>query len=67
VDEKSGSSIHPGLRVIIACKKNKNTLLEGHVKEVLTSAHYHPKGIKVRLESGEIGRVKEIIKQFARA
>jgi uncharacterized repeat protein (TIGR03833 family) len=67
VDEKSGSSIHPGLRVVIKCKKNKNGLLTGRVKEVLTSAHYHPKGIKVRLESGEIGRVKEIIKQLVKA
>jgi uncharacterized repeat protein (TIGR03833 family) len=35
-------------------------LTEGIVRDILTSSSVHPHGIKVRLESGQIGRVKEI-------
>ena len=57
------SSIKPGLRVRIVLKHDQATgkLTEGIVKDILTSSPTHPHGIKVRLESGEIGRVKEII------
>jgi uncharacterized repeat protein (TIGR03833 family) len=56
------SDIRPGLRVSIVLKKNQKTgkLSEGIVKNILTSSPSHPHGIKVRLESGEVGRVKEI-------
>ena len=54
--------IKHGQCVLIVLKKNQRSgkLTEGIVKDVLTRAPTHPHGIKVRLESGEIGRVKEI-------
>lgn len=56
------SDIKPGLRVAIVLKKDQRSgrLTEGRVKDILTNSAYHPHGIKVRLESGAIGRVKEI-------
>ena len=56
------TSIHSGLSVRIVLKKDQRSgkLTEGTVKDILTSSPYHPHGIKVRLESGEVGRVKEI-------
>ena len=57
--------IRPGLHVSIVLKKDQRTgkLTEGIVKDILTKSPVHPHGIKVRLESGEIGRVKEILDQ----
>ena len=62
MDGTRRSDIRPGLRVSIVLKKNQKTgkLSEGIVKHILTSSPLHPHGIKVRLESGEVGRVKEI-------
>jgi uncharacterized repeat protein (TIGR03833 family) len=56
------SDIRPGLRVSIVLKKDQKTgkRSEGIVKHILTNSPLHPHGIKVRLESGEVGRVKEI-------
>lgn len=55
--------IRPGLRVSIVLKKDQRTgkLTEGIVRDILTNSLAHPHGIKVRLESGEVGRVKEIL------
>ncbi|MGB2727460.1 MAG: YwbE family protein [Halobacteriota archaeon] len=57
-------NIKPGIRVAIILKKDQRSgkLTEGVVKEILTKSQHHPHGIKVRLISGEIGRVKEILK-----
>ena len=57
------SDIKPGLRVRIVLKKDQSAgkLTEGVVKDILTRSPKHPHGIKVRLVSGEVGRVKEII------
>jgi len=57
------SAIHVGQRVAIVLKKNQRSgeLTEGIVQNVLTKSPTHPHGIKVRLESGEIGRVKKIL------
>ncbi len=57
------SDIRRGLRVAIVLKKDQQTgkLTEGIVKDILTNSPAHPHGIKVRLESGEVGRVKEIL------
>ena len=57
------SQIKPGLKVAIVLKKDQRTgkLTEGVVKDILTKSSTHPHGIKVRLESGAVGRVKEII------
>lgn len=57
------ANIRPGLQVLIVLKKDQATgkLTQGIVKDILTKSPNHPHGIKVRLESGEIGRVKEIV------
>jgi uncharacterized repeat protein (TIGR03833 family) len=54
--------IKSGLKVLIVLKKDQRTgkLTEGIVKDILTKSPTHPHGIKVRLEGGEIGRVKKI-------
>jgi uncharacterized repeat protein (TIGR03833 family) len=55
--------IKPGLRVKIVLKKDQPTgkLTEGIVREILTPSLHHPRGIKVRLEDGQVGRVQEIL------
>ena len=55
-------SIKAGARVSIVLKADQRTgkLTEGIVKDILTKSSTHPHGIKVRLESGLVGRVKEI-------
>ena len=57
------ASIKPGLLVRIVLKKDQLTgkLTEGLVKDILTRSPSHPHGIKVRLQSGEVGRVKEVL------
>lgn len=59
------SNVLPGMRVRIVLKQDQRSgkLTEGVVKELLTNSGSHPHGIKVRLENGLIGRVKEIIQQ----
>jgi uncharacterized repeat protein (TIGR03833 family) len=63
MDGNKRSDIRPGLRVSIVLKKDQRTgkLTEGIVKDILTKSPAHTHGIKVRLESGEIGRVKKIL------
>lgn len=55
--------IYPGLAVAIVLKKDQRSgrLTEGTVKDILTSAPYHSRGIKVRLLDGQIGRVHAIL------
>jgi uncharacterized repeat protein (TIGR03833 family) len=56
-------NIQPGMRVLIALKEDQGTgnLTEGIVQDILTNSPHHPRGIKVRLEDGQVGRVQEII------
>ena len=56
------SAITAGLRVCIVLKEDQRsgTLTEGIVKDILTKSPTHPHGIKVRLESGAVGRVQRI-------
>ncbi|MDP3029363.1 MAG: YwbE family protein [Deltaproteobacteria bacterium] len=56
-------NIKPGIQVLIVLKKDQRSgkLTKGIVKDILTKSPTHHHGIKVRLESGEIGRVKEIL------
>ena len=58
------SDVKPGLKVKIVLKNDQRTgkLTEGIVKDLLTNSPSHPHGIKVRLEDGQVGRVKEILK-----
>ena len=55
--------IKAGLHVKIVLKKDQRSgaLTEGVVKNILTNSPTHPHGIKVRLVSGDVGRVKEIL------
>ncbi|WP_062238712.1 YwbE family protein [Fictibacillus sp. FJAT-27399] len=55
--------ISPGLEVNIVLKQDQRSgkLTNGIVKDILTNAAFHPHGIKVRLQNGQVGRVKEII------
>ncbi len=62
MDGTKRSDIKPGVRVSIVLKKDQRTgnLTEGIVKDILTKSPVHTHGIKVRLESGQIGRVKKV-------
>lgn len=57
------SDIEPGTEVLIVLKRDQRSgiLTQGIVKDILTNSSSHPHGIKVRLSTGEIGRVKEIL------
>ncbi|WP_226584889.1 YwbE family protein [Halobacillus litoralis] len=56
------SDIKVGAEVDIVLKKDQRTgqLTRGKVKDILTKSPNHPHGIKVRLEDGQVGRVKQI-------
>ena len=57
------SDIRPGAEVDIVLKKDQRTgaLTRGVVKDILTNSPTHPHGIKVRLQDGQVGRVKTIL------
>ena len=57
------NDIRPGLTVDIVLKQDQRSgrLTRGVVRDVLTRSPHHPHGIKVRLESGLVGRVKRIL------
>jgi uncharacterized repeat protein (TIGR03833 family) len=57
------ADIMPGIEVKVELTEHKRTgrLTEGIVKEILTSSPNHPHGIKVMLENGMVGRIKQII------
>lgn len=59
----SRAELRLGVRVAIVLKRDQHNgkLTEGIVQDVLTSSAYHPHGIKVRLQSGQVGRVKRIL------
>ncbi|MEN8231782.1 MAG: YwbE family protein [Thermodesulfobacteriota bacterium] len=62
MDGTKRADIKPGAKVSIVLKKDQRSgkLTEGIVKDILTKSPKHPHGIKVRLESGAVGRVKSI-------
>lgn len=62
MDGNKRDNIAIGTRVSIVQKQHQasGTLTEGVVERILTNSATHPHGIKVRLVSGEVGRVKEI-------
>lgn len=55
--------IEIGAFVAIVLKQDQRSgkLTEGYIERILTSSSFHPHGIKVRLEDGQVGRVKEIL------
>lgn len=63
MDGSELKNVRPGLTVDIVMKQDQRTerLTRGIIKDVLTKSPYHPHGIKVRLETGEVGRVKEVV------
>ena len=62
---KNRKDIRPGLKVAIVLKQDQRSgkLTEGVVKNILTNSPNHPHGIKVRLEDGQVGRVKKIFQE----
>lgn len=54
--------IRAGVEVDVVLKKDQGSgkRTRGRVKDILTSSSFHPHGIKVRLQSGEVGRVQEV-------
>ena len=63
MNSQNRKDIKPGIEVEIVLKQDQRTgrRTRGIVKDILTNSPNHPHGIKVRLESGEVGRVQEII------
>jgi uncharacterized repeat protein (TIGR03833 family) len=63
MDGKSRTNIKPGVHVKIVQKQDQisGKLSEGIVQDILTKSPTHPHGIKVRLQSGIVGRVKVIM------
>lgn len=63
LDGRKRSNIKVGLLVEIVQKRDQQSgdLTEGFVRRILTNASNHPHGIKVKLDTGEVGRVKNII------
>ena len=63
MDGTNRSNIRPGIWVRVVQKEHQRTgeLTEGVVQDILTSSSSHPRGIKVRLEGGIVGRVQEIL------
>lgn len=64
MDGQIRKDIFPGVKVNIVLKADQRTgkLTPGTVKDILTKSPSHPHGIKVRLEDGQVGRVKQILK-----
>ncbi len=69
MDTTLRSNIKPGMTVLIVLKQDQPTgkLTKGVVRDILTNSSRHPHGIKVRLQSGQVGRVKEIIEESSQS
>jgi uncharacterized repeat protein (TIGR03833 family) len=63
MDGRHRADIKAGIRVRVVQKPDQRSgrLTEGVVRDILTKSAMHPRGIKVRLENGLVGRVKEIL------
>jgi uncharacterized repeat protein (TIGR03833 family) len=63
VDGTQRTTIGAGITVAIVLKQDQRSgkLTQGVVKDILTKSPTHPHGIKVRLEDGQVGRVKQIL------
>ena len=62
-ESNTRKNIKPGLNVGIILKQDQRSgkITQGIVKKILTKSSHHPHGIKVQLEDGRVGRVKEIV------
>lgn len=65
LDGTQRKNVKPGMLVEIVLKKDQQSgeLTEGVVKKVLTNSTIHPHGIKVMLEDGQVGRIKNILEE----
>ncbi len=65
MDGRNRADIKAGTHVLVVRKQDQRSgkLTEGSVKDILTKSPNHPHGIKVRLESGVVGRVKKIVSE----
>lgn len=63
MDGRNRADVEIGAEVNIVLKKDQRSgeLTEGVVARILTNSSFHPHGIKVRLDDGQVGRVKEIL------
>ncbi len=63
MDGTQRANLKPGLRVAIVLKQDQRSgkRTEGVIKDILTRSPRHPHGMKVRLESGLVGRVKDVL------
>jgi uncharacterized repeat protein (TIGR03833 family) len=63
MDGRNRSDVAPGSEVLIVLKKDQKTgkLTRGIVQSILTNSAFHPRGIKVRLTDGQVGRVQKIV------
>ncbi len=63
MDGRERKDISPGLTVDVVLKQDQRTgrLTRGVVKDVLTKSSSHPRGVKVRLETGAVGSVKGVV------
>jgi uncharacterized repeat protein (TIGR03833 family) len=63
MDGRRRQDVRPGLAVEVVLKRDQSTgrRTRGVVREILTRSPTHPHGIKVRLTSGEVGRVQAIL------
>jgi len=59
--KRSDIKINSKVKIVKKKDQRSNKLTEGVVKDILTNSENHPHGIKVRLTSGEVGRVKELV------
>jgi uncharacterized repeat protein (TIGR03833 family) len=57
------ADVKPGIAVLVELNDDRRSgrLTGGHVKEIITTAPIHPHGIKVVLDNGLVGRIKQII------
>lgn len=64
MEGQTRSNIQPGMKVRVVEKQNQRSgqLTEGIVQRILTKSPTHPHGIKVMLDNGIVGRVKEIVR-----
>ncbi len=65
LDGRYRTNVTIGLLVEVVKKQHQQSgeLTEGLVKRILTNSKFHPHGIKVMLDTGEVGRVKQIIEE----
>jgi uncharacterized repeat protein (TIGR03833 family) len=64
-DVRNRNEIKIGLEVEVVQKQDQRSgdLTNGFVKKILTKSSFHPHGIKVMLDTGEVGRVKEVVEE----